>query len=180
VEFFANINDTFVCLIGTAIQHCFKEWRTGTVAEEQVDFKSESAGGKSKPDERGQKQETNRYKATYQRLMNTWKRYNKTVQKLLLANIKSELSALLVGNRERTHRERTEPLEIMDRDDYVDELRWELGQARAKQADMAGDEEDMVWEVGHERAKTCETHRASQAGLSELEVREETRATEGE
>jgi len=46
VDFFANINDTFVCLIGMAIQHCLKEWRTGTVAEEQVDFKSESAGGK--------------------------------------------------------------------------------------------------------------------------------------
>jgi len=112
--------------------------------------------------------------------MNTWKRYNKTMQKLLLANIKAELSALLVGNRERIHRESTEPLEIMDGDDYVDELQWELGQARAKQADMAGDEKDMVWEVGHERAKTCETHRGSQAGLSELEVREETRATEGE
>ena len=46
MEFFANINDMFVCLIGMAIQHCLKEWRTGTVAEEQVDFKSESVGGK--------------------------------------------------------------------------------------------------------------------------------------
>jgi len=68
----------------------------------------------------------------------------------------------------------------MDGDDYVDELRQELRQARAKQADMVGDEEDMVWEVGHEQAKACEAHRGSQAGLSELEVREEMRATEGE
>jgi len=112
--------------------------------------------------------------------MNTWKRYNKTVQKLLLANIKAELSALLVGNRERVHRESTEPLKIMDGDDYVDELRRELGQARAKQADMAGDKEDMIWEVGREQAKTCETYRGSQAGLGELEVREETGVTERE
>jgi len=97
--------------------------------------------------------------------MNTWKRYNKMVQKLLLANIKPELSGLLVGNRERTHRASTEPLGIMDGDDYVDKLRRELGQARAKQADMTGDEEDMVWEVGHEWAKTCETYHGSQAGL---------------
>jgi len=102
--------------------------------------------------------------------MNTWKKYNKTVQKLLLANIKAELSALLLGNRERLHRESTEPLEIMDGDEYVDELRRELGEARAKQADMAGNEEDMVWEVGQERAKTSESHRGSQAVLGELGV----------
>jgi len=46
VEFFASINDTFICLIATAIQHCLKEWRSGTLMEDQVDFKSESAGGK--------------------------------------------------------------------------------------------------------------------------------------
>jgi len=89
--------------------------------------------------------------------MNTWRQYNKTVQKLLLANIKAELSALLIGNRERVQRESTEPVEIMDGEEYVDELRRELGAARAKQAEIEGNEEGMVWRVEEERTNTAES-----------------------
>jgi len=46
VEFFGRINDTFICLIGMPVQHCLKEWRSGKLAEELMDFKYESAGGK--------------------------------------------------------------------------------------------------------------------------------------
>ena len=28
-EFFDNINEVFVCLVGTAIRHCLKSWETG-------------------------------------------------------------------------------------------------------------------------------------------------------
>ena len=44
--FFGLSNDTFISLIGAAIQHCLTEWRTGTMSEELVDFKYETAGGK--------------------------------------------------------------------------------------------------------------------------------------
>ena len=46
VEIFGKMNDTFICLIATAIQHCLKEYRSGKLAEEPVDFKYETAGGK--------------------------------------------------------------------------------------------------------------------------------------
>jgi len=59
-------------------------------------------------------------KATYQRLMNTWKQYSRTVRKLLLANIKADVSALLVGDRVQVQRESTALVEITDGDEYAE------------------------------------------------------------
>lgn len=49
IGFCGLINDTYICLIGAAIQHCLKEWRTGTTCEELVDFKYETVGDKYNP-----------------------------------------------------------------------------------------------------------------------------------
>ena len=42
-EFFNMINDSFIWLISSAIQHCLREWQTGEAAQEMVDFKYETA-----------------------------------------------------------------------------------------------------------------------------------------
>jgi len=47
VNFFDKINVVFVCLIAATIQHCLKEWRSSKEPTELVEFKYETAAGKS-------------------------------------------------------------------------------------------------------------------------------------
>lgn len=47
----------------------------------------------------------NKRTATYQRLINTWKGYDKAVQQLRPANIKSELRAMFVGKKPAVQQE---------------------------------------------------------------------------
>ena len=42
-EFFNMINNSFIWLISSAIQHCLRKWKTGEVIQELVDFKYETA-----------------------------------------------------------------------------------------------------------------------------------------
>ena len=41
-EFFNMINDSFIWLISSTLQHCLREWQTGEAAQEMVDFKYET------------------------------------------------------------------------------------------------------------------------------------------
>ncbi len=47
-EFFDNINEIFICLVGAAIRHCLKGWQTGEYVEQGrgSDFKYDTAASK--------------------------------------------------------------------------------------------------------------------------------------
>lgn len=49
-DFFGMINESFICLFGAAIQHCLKEWLSGEAPTNLIDFKFETAGGRSLSD----------------------------------------------------------------------------------------------------------------------------------
>jgi len=42
-SFLESINDAFICLITTAINHCLREWTSGKVTDDLLDFNYENA-----------------------------------------------------------------------------------------------------------------------------------------
>jgi len=52
-EFHEKINGIFICLVASALRHCLKHWVTGELAEEMVEFKYETAAGKTNSDVKG-------------------------------------------------------------------------------------------------------------------------------
>jgi len=70
---------------------------------------------------------------TYLRHIKTWQGYGKTTQRLVLANIKRDIWALLVGKKQPVDIESTDALEIFDDDNYAEELRRELAASRTRQ-----------------------------------------------
>ena len=102
---------------------------------------------------------------TYLRHIKTWQGYGKTTQRLLLANIKRDICALLVGKKQPVDIESTDALEIFDDDNYAEELRRELAASRAKQ----GEPREEAGEVGTatDLRETVNTHRNENADAGE-------------
>jgi len=46
-SFFGSVNNAFIFLITTAINHCLREWTIGKVTDDLVDIKYENAGRES-------------------------------------------------------------------------------------------------------------------------------------
>lgn len=80
--------------------------------------------------------------ATYQRLLNTWQRYNRDVQRLLLANIRSGIATRMAGKRETITSESCKALEVLEGDNYAQELMEELRASQLTQQ-PANFEEDV-------------------------------------
>jgi len=99
--------------------------------------------------------------STYLRHIKTRQGYGKTTQYLLLANIKRDFYALLVGKKQPVHIESTNALEIFDDDNYAEKLRRELAASHAKQ----GEPGEQAGEVGTamDLRETVNTHRKENA-----------------
>lgn len=70
--------------------------------------------------------------ATYQRLLNTWQMYEPRIQHLLLANIRRSISARTGGREETTPSESTKALQVVEGDNYAEELLHELELTRVR------------------------------------------------
>ena len=102
---------------------------------------------------------------TYLRHIKTWHGYGKTTQRLLLANIKRDICALLVGKMKLVDIESTDLLEIFDNDNYAEDLRQELAASRAKQCE-AGEQAGEVGTVTVLR-ETVSTYRKENANVGQ-------------
>ena len=104
------MNGVFICLFGTVIYHCLKQWSTGEL-DDRVEFKKENRDGKCTVNTSSAPKRLTVPLGVFCRLLNTWRQFKPDAQEKLIELTRRRLRMIMKDTRKDTEDEPTAALQ---------------------------------------------------------------------